>query len=307
MTDARPPTGRYPVAPQRPFVNTRQQHPRGADNEIPDLAHSGRPDRHGSSRGDRHQRRYGLGRRRRHHRLPPDTCVAGLRPPPSAAGRTTRPRRCACRWSPARWSSNTHQSTNGAGGNGDGFIRTAVGSVAGVLSSTTATWSSPTFTYNGAGGEVPDTVSFTMDRRVDAGALLALLSGAHYEVVLDKAGGATGDLDAQVRCHHRPAGVEVAHRCPRDDPASLTIGADYRFRIATELDYVVGVLPGGTFDYDNVLLRASKVDADRHRQRRHPGRVGQLPDGRERRSGRPGRRRRRRCLRRHAGWPRHRR
>ena len=92
--------------------------------------------------------------------------------------------------------SNTHQSTNGAGGNGDGFIRTAVGSVAGVLSSTTATWSSPTFTYNGAGGEVPDTVSFTMDRRVDAGALLALLSGAHYEVVLDKAGGA----DRRPRC-----------------------------------------------------------------------------------------------------------
>ncbi len=156
--------------------------------------------------------------------------------------------------------SNTHQSTNGARGNGDGFIRTAVGSVAGVLSTTTATWSSPTFTYNGAGGEVPDTVSFTMDRRVDAGALLALLSGAHYEVLLDKTGGPAGDLVLKTGVITDQPAWKSLTAVPVT-PASLTIGADYRFRIATELDYVVGVLPAGTFDYDNVLLRAGKVDA----------------------------------------------
>src|SRR6478752_2873455 len=125
--------------------------------------------------------------------------------------------------------SNTHQSTNGAGGNGDGFIRTAVGSVAGVLSSTTATWSSPTFTYNGAGGEVPDTVSFTMDRRVDAGALLTLLSGAHYEVVLDKTGGAAGDLMLTSGVISDQQAWKSLTTVPVT-PASLTIGADYRFR-----------------------------------------------------------------------------
>jgi Ca2+-binding RTX toxin-like protein len=155
--------------------------------------------------------------------------------------------------------SNTYQSTNGAAGNGDGYIRTAVGSVAGVLSTTTATWSSGVFTYDGAGGQVPDAVSFTMDRRVDASALLSLLSGAHYRVVLDKTGGPAGDLllkDAVItdqQAWKSLTAVSVS-------PASLTIGADYRFRVITELDYVVGVLPGGTFDYDNVLLRASKAD-----------------------------------------------
>ena len=121
--------------------------------------------------------------------------------------------------------SNTHQGTNGAGGNGDGFIRTAVGSVAGVLSSTTATWSSPTFTYNGAGGEVPDTVSFTMDRRVDAGALLTLLSGAHYEVVLDKTGGAAGDLVLKTGVITDQQAWKSLTAVPVT-PGSLTIGAD---------------------------------------------------------------------------------
>ena len=42
------------------------------------------------------------------------------------------------------------------------------------------------------------------------------------------------------------------------DPAQLTIGHDYRIRLLTELDVPVGVLiPSGTIDYDNVLLRAA--------------------------------------------------
>ena len=45
--------------------------------------------------------------------------------------------------------------------------------MASVLNTTTATWTSPTFTYNGAGGATPDAVFFSLDRRVNAGALLA--------------------------------------------------------------------------------------------------------------------------------------
>ena len=80
---------------------------------------------------------------------------------------------------------NEHVTTDGAGGTGDGFIRTEVQlTLLSVLNTTAATWTSPTFTYDGAGGHTPDSVTLTLDRRVNAGALLALLNNPRYRVVL---------------------------------------------------------------------------------------------------------------------------
>jgi Ca2+-binding RTX toxin-like protein len=157
---------------------------------------------------------------------------------------------------------NSHIATDGAGGALDGFIRTEVSALASAVNVTTATWTSPDFVYNGAGGLTPDSVTFTIDRRVNAGALLDGLSGEEYRVELDRAGGPTGDLIlAEGTIVNQPTWTPLA--AVQVDPADLTIGATYRFHVVTELSFVVGgVLPAGTFDYDNVLLRAEATDTD---------------------------------------------
>ena len=154
---------------------------------------------------------------------------------------------------------NSFVATGGA--DGDGFIRTQSGptTVASLLNTTTATWTSPDFVYDGAAGATPDSVFFSLARRVTAGSLLAVqLSNPRYRVVLDNVDNSTSRtlvnrlLTNQATWDTIDA-VDV-------DPADLTIGTHYRFRIITQLPALAVVLTAGTFDYDNVLLRATKND-----------------------------------------------
>jgi hypothetical protein len=105
---------------------------------------------------------------------------------------------------------------------------------------------------------MPDSVFFTLDRRVDAADQLAVLNEASFRVYLD-------DLDT-------PSTLTLVDQPITDqptwaslpavavDPGDLAIGHDYQFRIVIELDAQAVVLPGGTFDYDNVLMRATLAD-----------------------------------------------
>ena len=68
----------------------------------------------------------------------------------------------------------SHVTTGGIEGAGDGFLRTTVSGVADVLVNVRSTWRSPDFTYLGAVGEEPTDVIFTFARRTDADALLQL-------------------------------------------------------------------------------------------------------------------------------------
>ena len=154
---------------------------------------------------------------------------------------------------------NSFVATGGA--DGDGFIRTQSGptTVASLLNTTTATWTSPDFVYDGAAGATPDSVFFSLARRVTAGSLLAVqLSNPRYRVVLDNVDSSTSRtlvnrlLTNQATWDTIDA-VDV-------DPANLTIGTHYRLRIVTQLPALAVVLTAGTFDYDNVLLRATKND-----------------------------------------------
>jgi Ca2+-binding RTX toxin-like protein len=153
-------------------------------------------------------------------------------------------------------------TTGGVGGVGDGFIRTDVGAVTSVANMTTATWTSPEFTYNGVGGYAPDTVSFTIDRRVNAAALLAVLTGETFSVELDRTGASGGDVTIvdSATITNLPSWTSL----PAVDvnPDALIIGATYRFTVMTELASLAAVLEGGTFDYDNVRLRADATDTD---------------------------------------------
>lgn len=154
---------------------------------------------------------------------------------------------------------NSHEATGGAGGADDGFLRTATGAtVASLLNTTRATWTSPSFNYDGAGGQVPDELFFTLDRRVDAEALLSVLSSARFRVVLDDLDDESSQTLLNRRITNQPSWTSI--NAVAVDPGDLTIGHEYRFRVITELGAGANVLPAGTFDYDNVLLRASKAD-----------------------------------------------
>jgi hypothetical protein len=156
---------------------------------------------------------------------------------------------------------NSFVATDGAGGAGDGFIRSSESSLLSVLSTSTITWQSPNFTYNGVGGATPDTVNFTMDRRTNAAALLALLTNANYSVVLDDVTASTSaNLVASTPITNQATWGSIAS--VPVTPGSLTIGHTYKVRIVTNLSLPVAVIPAGTFDYDNVVLRAVTVDTD---------------------------------------------
>src|SRR6185503_21324871 len=70
---------------------------------------------------------------------------------------------------------NSFQASGGTGGASDGFLQSAIDtSLAGAQGETSAIWTSPSFTYQGAAGQVPDTVLFGIHRRAEVAPFLAV-------------------------------------------------------------------------------------------------------------------------------------
>jgi Thrombospondin type 3 repeat len=154
---------------------------------------------------------------------------------------------------------NHHDPSGGTGGAADGYLESNLHGLTSLLTTTTVTWRSPSFTYNGAGGEVPDTLKFRLDRRVHADALLKLLDEAHYSVFLeDTDAGASVAVVDQAPVTDLPGWTSLA--TVDVDPTQLTVGHHYRIRIDTVLDLPAAVIPNASFGYDNVLLQAMKAD-----------------------------------------------
>ncbi len=151
---------------------------------------------------------------------------------------------------------NSYKATGGADGAGDGYLRSHVSGLTSLLTTTNVTWRSPIFTYQGAGGTKPDKISFTLDRRANADALLKVLDSAAFRVFIDDV--SDGGQLAVVR-RTDIANLNKWTSIPAADvaPSQLQIGDKYRIRIVTTFDVPAGAIPSGNFDYDNVLLRAS--------------------------------------------------
>lgn len=151
---------------------------------------------------------------------------------------------------------HAYVASGGSRGEDDGFLRTELTGLASVASGTAITYQSPGFTYKGVRNAEPDKVSFKLDQRVDAEALLQLLQHADFSVFLDHVESGTS-----VRVIDR---VEVANLPEWStlpsvsvDPDQLEVGSRYRIRLVVELELPASVIPDATFDYDNVVLRAS--------------------------------------------------
>lgn len=156
---------------------------------------------------------------------------------------------------------NSFQANDGTGGVGDGFLRTAVGSsLAGVTGEVIGIRESPTFSYQGAGGEVPDEVQLVLDRRADVAAFASSTgSAADYTVeILNVSAGTT----AAVPIDHLPmtdsdSWVPVGPFSV--EPEQLTVGQQYMIRITSRFSYDGEVLPSGSIDYDNIALEATTL------------------------------------------------
>ena len=154
---------------------------------------------------------------------------------------------------------NSFQETGGA--DGGGYVRSAYTGVVGVTAvggTTVGTWESPSFTYDGAGGEEATTASFSLDRRASVDQLLAVGgNSAEYTVrLIDLSdGGQALTLIPSATLAGAGSWTEVTRGSL--DPANLTAGHDYRIQITSRYTSGTGVLVTGSADYDNVVLRAS--------------------------------------------------
>jgi hypothetical protein len=154
---------------------------------------------------------------------------------------------------------NEHAASGGVDGQGDGYLRTRIGSLLGVGATSRGIYRSPSFKYQGAGGRSPDELTLSVSRRSTLGTLLAVAgNSAEYSVDLvdtSQGGSATSVIDAE------PIGGQSSWRGSDVSvpPASLTLGDRYRVRITSEFATGVQVVPGGSVGYDDVILRAKRA------------------------------------------------
>jgi hypothetical protein len=152
---------------------------------------------------------------------------------------------------------NSHETSGGAGGAGDGHLRTAVDGTLGVSGVVSGVWLSPAFTYAGAGGLVPDRLEFALARRVELSNFAsASQNNATYTVeIVGAGGGAVAALVVDNQpLNESPDFVPVG---PTEvDAALLTVGQQYQIRITTRFAFGSTVVPGGNVDYDDVTLSA---------------------------------------------------
>jgi hypothetical protein len=152
---------------------------------------------------------------------------------------------------------NTHQPN---GGNPDGYIRTRMGgALADVAASVSGIWESPSFSYQGAQGHVPTSLSFAMDRRAAVTNLLNVAgSSASFSVEVVNAG--NGSI-VQVVPGSTLAGAANWTSIPPVllDPSKLVIGQSYFFRITSRFGFDPVVIPSARAEYDNVALTATFV------------------------------------------------
>jgi hypothetical protein len=153
---------------------------------------------------------------------------------------------------------NSFEKENGGGvdGSGDGFLRTGLTGLTALLGATsTGTWTSPEFTYVGAGGVQPNSVAFTMALRAAVGGLVDTGSSVTFSAALeDRTAGTSRTL---VPATNIPANQDWNGVTPVAlSPGDLTLGHVYRFRISTIYSTGAALLPDARVEYDNVALVA---------------------------------------------------
>lgn len=153
--------------------------------------------------------------------------------------------------------SGSYQGSGGAAGSGDGHIRTNSGelTVAALLSTSTHSWTSPAFTYNGVGGKVPENLRFSVG--VDPRVANLLQLGATVEVsarAIAVSGGGDQTLIDAVNPGSTPGWKTLNAQV---GPGALELGKQYRIELSVAIGGLAAVLPSGSIGFDDVSLRAT--------------------------------------------------
>ena len=154
--------------------------------------------------------------------------------------------------------SNTAPTSGGIGGGGDGYIETAEnGLVApGVLATSSGTWQSPAFKYNGNDGAEPAALTLSLARRANVDALLSAGGSVQYSVAfVDMSRGPNVVAVDGRDVTHSTTFAELPSVSV--DPDRLHVGDRYAIKITTRYLTPADALPKASVDYDNVLLKAS--------------------------------------------------
>jgi hypothetical protein len=156
---------------------------------------------------------------------------------------------------------NSWAAGDGASGGADGHLQTTIENLAGAESTSRGIWTSPSFTYRGAEGEIPTELTFELARRTALSPLLSTSgSSAHYSVELVE----TASGLARTIIDTAPLGAAQGWaQTPvmTLKPGSLNIGATYVLRITTTFDTEAQAFAASTVDFDDVVLEATHTDA----------------------------------------------
>jgi hypothetical protein len=148
---------------------------------------------------------------------------------------------------------NSHRQSGG-----NGYLQTRLGALLGVGATSKGILTSPAFTYRGAAGRVPSSLSLSLRLRSNVGQLLAVTgNSATYEVELENR--ATKQRTEVIPARSLEGADSWTARRASLNPSQLKVGDRYRIRIATTYNTGATVLPGGAADYDNVALLARRA------------------------------------------------
>lgn len=154
--------------------------------------------------------------------------------------------------------SNEFVASDGRDGVGDGHLRSGFGSLLSALAATsTATWRSPEFTYQGVEGQEAQELSLSVHRRTDLSTILALTgSSASYAIYLVDG----GDTHIQLASGDLPATQPWTQLGPFElAPGALELGESYRLELVSSVQ-TPALLPdvgfSGWVDWDGVRMRA---------------------------------------------------
>ncbi|MES1194122.1 MAG: fibronectin type III domain-containing protein, partial [Solirubrobacterales bacterium] len=145
------------------------------------------------------------------------------------------------------------QTTNGAGGSGDGYLRHSFGTLLGVLSTTTISWTSPAFTAPSS----TDAVNLSLSVRPQIASLLAIGSVQLKAWIVDSVTSAATPVATIPLTAASSSFGAVQATVPT---SAFTAGNSYKLRIGALLTTNVSAVTSGNVDMDNIALTFADVD-----------------------------------------------
>jgi hypothetical protein len=145
------------------------------------------------------------------------------------------------------------QGSNGAGGVGDGYLRSSFGTLLGVLSTTTISWTSPAF----AAPSSTDAVNLSLSVRPQIASLLAIGSVQLKASIVNSVTSAVTPLASIPLTAASASFGAIQTAVPT---SAFTAGNSYKLRIGASITTNISAVTSGNVDVDNISLTFADAD-----------------------------------------------